>query len=61
MSTMRRTVYETSAPEEEGLLLWRTAMARRTPQSTSAGTFGDAGAEAAAAGHVQQQRRRAAA
>ena len=40
---------------EEGLLLWRTAMARRTPRSPSAGTFtastfGDAGgAEAAAA------------
>ena len=39
---------------EEELLLWRTAMARRTPRSTSAGTitastFGDAGAEAAAA------------
>ena len=39
---------------EEGLLLWRTAMARRTPRSPSAGTFtastfGDAGAETAAA------------
>jgi hypothetical protein len=37
---------------EEGLLLWRMATAWRTPGSTSAGTFGDAGAEAAAAGHV---------
>jgi hypothetical protein len=44
---------------EEGLLLWRTVMMRRTPRSTSVDTFGDASTEAAAAGHIEQQRRRA--